>query len=341
MTDKTTTEIAPVSPTAVIAAEGNFLKQFQDQVQQARAMRQALAQVMKELMKENVHYGVMPGTSTKEGDTPKKVLFKAGAEMLCNVFHLVPRCQIVQRVEQPTFIHFEVHCSVHTIGSDVVVAEADGSANTREERYYNQCTSKLCPVCHKPTIFKSKNPPYGWFCWEKKGGCKAEFAPEDKAIMGQDGQLTEVKVWSLHNTIVQQANKRAMVAAVRLATACSDTFTQDILPEPGDDAEAEPPQSTGPRTQTAAKPAAGPKVSPTDVQRLNRALTAAHIGEATDPNIPKAEQQEQTRKAKLGWVNGMLEDSGHPKVASVLEIPANCMAELIAKAEAGECPQGW
>jgi hypothetical protein len=37
----------------------------------------------------------------------------------------------------------------------------------------------------------------------------------------------------------------------------------------------------------------------------------------------------------------MLEDSGRTKVASVLEIPADFMAELIAKAEAGECPVGW
>jgi hypothetical protein len=315
--------MAEKQETALVAAPNTFLQEFKAQVEQAKAMRGALAQVMRDLMVEGVHYGVMPGTSTKEGEPPKKVLFKAGAEMLCNVFRLIPEFEIVTRIEEDTFIHMEVSCKVKT-ASGVLVAQASGSANTREERYYNQCTAKVCPSCKKPTIFRSKQEPYGWFCWEKKGGCGAKFDPSDKALLGQDGQLTPVKVWGMHNTIVQQANKRAMVASVRLATACSDTFTQDMLPDPTDAEQSEEEHQRGTSRPQSGKPASTPRTRATaeQIRDLNGALGRASVA------LPD----------RLPWVNAMLKDMGIPEVSAIMDLSPD-QAETLAKAAAaGKMP---
>lgn len=340
------------SSTAMIAPQENYMESFKAQVEQAKSMRLALKQVMGELMIENVHYGIMPGTTPKEDkdgkkETPRKVLFKAGAEMLCNVFHFRPEFRTVSRIEEPTFIHFEVECTIKNIQTGVELATATGSANTREERYYNQCTSKLCPQCHKPAIFKSKNPGEGWFCWVKKGGCGATFDAEDKKVLEQSGELTPIKVWGLHNTIVQQSNKRAMVAAVRLATACSDSFTQDMLPDPtdGDDGtgdehpnapRSQSRSSTQSRTTTTTS-----KAGATQVRDLNDELRKQSIGTTFPEDMPKNQREDEGRKVRLSWVNQMLEDDGLPKVASMMDLTPDLATKLIDAAKAGRMPKGW
>lgn len=336
MTDKTTTEIAPAAPTAIARPDYGI------DVGRVVAMRAAVEEVIVKVLREGEHYGIIPGTD-KGPKKPKKALLQPGAEVLSQVFRLRPEYQELSLVEREDFIAIKIRCRLFNTATGEQAGEAIGSANSREEKYVGQTTARVCPQCGKAAIIKGK-AEYGggYLCWEKKDGCGAKFSDDDKRmVQDQGGTVSTTKVWGLYHTLEAIAQKRAYVRAVRTATASSDIFTDEDAPADDDNQGA--PQSTGPRTQTAAKPAAGPKVNPTDVQRLNRALTAAHIGEATDPHIPKAEQQEQTRKAKLGWVNGMLEDSGRTKVASVLEIPADFMAELIAKAEAeaGECPVGW
>jgi hypothetical protein len=141
----------------------------------------------------------------------------------------------------------------------------------------------------------------------------------------------------LHNTIISIAQKRAYVKAVRNATACSDIFTDEDAP-PDDDDQGHP-GAHAPRT-SGAKPAAVPKAGMTEVQRLTQALIAAQIGTA-DTSLPEAEQKEQAKRAKLGWVNGHLEDAEEAKVSGFLELTSEQIKWLIEKAEKGLCPQGW
>jgi hypothetical protein len=308
------------------------------------AMRAAAEEVVEKVLRENEHYGVIPGT-TQEGKKPKKVLLLPGAEVLCQVFRLRPEFHEIAVVERDDFIYYKIKCKLFHSVSGELLGEALGSANTREEKYTAQTAAKLCPECKQPTIFRSKKRPGdtsttdpGWFCWSKKGGCGAEFAYEDKKLLDQKGTVSADKVWNLHHTILSQAQKRPYVRAVRNATGTSNLFTDEDVP-PDDDEHGQ--HGSKPHARTQPQPSAVPKAGVTDVQKLTAALTAAQIGTAIDPQLPEAEYKELARKAKLAWVNGMLEDCGKAKVASALELTPEQIKDLIAKAERGQVPQGW
>ena len=121
-------------------------------------------------MKEGEDYGVIPGAGTK------KVLFKSGAEKLCDVFALAKEIQISHRVEdfEKGFFHYEVKAILRNKSSRQIEAEGLGSCNSKERKYIKQ-------------------DPF-----------------------------------SVNNTILKMAKKRALVDAVLSATRSSGIFTQDL-----------------------------------------------------------------------------------------------------------------
>jgi hypothetical protein len=305
------------------------------------AMRAAAEEVVKSVLNEGEHYGVIPGT-TQPGKKPKKALLQPGAEVLCQVFRLRPQFEVVAREERDDFLFREVTCKLYNSVTGELMGEASGSANTREEKYTARTSMKLCPECTQPTIYRSKKRDGdvgepGYFCWQSKGGCGAQFSYEDKKLLDQTGTVSTNKVWDLHHTIVSMAQKRAYVKAVRNATATSDIFTDEDAP-PDDGGDHGQAGSRAQRTQAA--PTTAPKAGLTDVQRLTNLLIKAKIGMA-DTGLPEAEAKEQSRKARLGWANGHLADAEQAKVGGFLELTPDQMKFLLEKAERGECPQGW
>jgi hypothetical protein len=135
------------------------------------------------------------------------------------------------------------------------------------------------------------------------------------------------------------SQKRAYVKAVRNATATSDIFTDEDAPA-DDDEHGQHGSKSHARTQPS-QPAGAPKAGVTDVQKLTAALTAAQIGTHVDPELSPEQFKEQSKKAKLAWVNGILEDCGQLKVSSALELTPEQIKDLIGKAESGQMPQGW
>ena len=302
------------------------------------AMRAAVEQVIKEVLREGEHFGIIPGTekaAERTGKKPKKALLQPGAEVLCQVFRLRPQFEELNLIEREDFLAIKIKCKLYNSVTGELVGEAIGSANSREEKYVSQTTVRVCPQCGKPAIIKGKDEyGGGWLCYVKKEGCGAKFADDDKRmIQDQGGVINSTKVWGLYHTLESIAQKRAYVKATRNATATSDIFTDEDAPPDDDD--------HGHAGSAGAKPSAAPKAGVTDVQKLNVALNTLGIGSAVDAKIPKAEQQEQNKKAKLAWVNGMLEGAGEHPIASTLELTPAQVADLIAKAERGECPQGW
>jgi hypothetical protein len=88
---------------------------------------------------------------------------------------------------------------------------------------------RVCPQCKQPTIFQSKNPGEGFFCWSKKGGCGAKFFAEDSAITDQTvGKIANPDIADQVNTIQKMAQKRALIAATLLAVNASEFFSQDL-----------------------------------------------------------------------------------------------------------------
>ena len=315
---------------------------FEIDVQRVVAMRKSMLRIVDQVMTEGIHYGVMPGVKPKEGEPPKKVLFQPGADVLIQTFRLCPRYEIITRREEADFIALEICCRLVNISTGETWSEGYGSVNSREERYLNQCSAKVCPTCGKDAIIKGKKEyGGGWLCWDKKGGCGAKFGEDDKAILGQSGAINPAKVWGLHNTLLKVGCKRAKVAATLTATAATEIFTQDIVDDPeelGDD-----PHSNGKATpvRTADKPAVpqGPtRATPVQIRDLQMALNDLEIGMMAAGDLKGKEREESIRAAKLGWVNGMLTSHGKDPVSSSTELTSELAAKLIEAARAGEMP---
>lgn len=273
------------------------------------AQTMAVQQCMATVMVDGEHYGVIPGTQ-KPGEKPKKTLLQPGADKLCLMFRLRPEYEVITRTERDDFIAREVRCRLYHIQTGECWGEGIGSANSREARYKNQATAKVCPKCGKPAIIRGK-PEFGggWLCYQKKDGCGAKFQDGDMKIEAQEGQVNSDKLWDLHNTITKMANKRAKVAAVLTATAASDIFTQD-LEDLEDLTFGQKPAEQKPATrqaQSQAKPQAQtvdaevvqpskPSPQPADLPKASKEQVTALCTVMTKIGIKE-------RQAVLAWIN--------------------------------------
>lgn len=195
---------------------------------QVLATYQLKKDFIEKVLRKDVDFGVTPGTSDKPS------LKKPGAEKMASFFGLAPVFEDVATVEDWTgeqhggepFFYYRQKCKLYR--GDRLIGSADGSCNSFEKKYRYRNAERVCPNCGKPTIFKSKRNPE-FYCWDKKGGCGATFRINDERIVNQEvGQVKNPDVAELTNTILKMAQKRALVAAVLIATNASDYFTQDL-----------------------------------------------------------------------------------------------------------------
>ena len=117
----------------------------------------------------------------------------------------------------------------------------------------------------------------------------------------------------------------------------------DVTVEPASPSEPPAAQDNGASKQharTKSHAAATPKASVTEVQKLSQALVKAQIGTCFDPDMTEAEQHAEAKKARLNWVNMMLEDAGAATVSSALELTAQQCRDLTEDALAGRSPKG-
>lgn len=190
-----------------------------------KARHNLLVQATKEVLVEGLDFGKIPGT----GDKP--TLLKPGAEKLCYLFGLRPTFEVVEAREDWTggLFYYRYRCTLHDQSGNVL-ADGEGSCNSREKKYRYRQSERVCPKCGKPTIIKGKDEyGGGWLCYSKKGGCGAKFSDNAPEITNQPSGLVEnTEPYDLVNTIQKMAQKRAMVAAVLVGAGASQFFTQDV-----------------------------------------------------------------------------------------------------------------
>lgn len=238
-------------------------------IQTALARYQAQKDFIDAVLKAKVDYG-----EAYEG-SGKPSLLKPGAEKMATFFGLLPRFEDVAIIEDWTgeqhngepFFYYRQKCNLYR--GDLLVTSADGSCNSWEKKYRYRNADRTCPTCGNATIFLSKDKPE-WFCWKKRGGCGAIFPKTDERITSQVlGKVPNTDIAEQVNTILKMAQKRALVAAVLIATNASDYFTQDIddFPVEGEWREVEQPA----KTQTPPEPPAQlQRPSPNDPNPADR-----------------------------------------------------------------------
>ena len=210
-------------------------------IDRALERRQAIVQATQQLMKEGVDYGKIPGAADKP------ILLQPGADKLCNLFGLVIRYEVTKCEEDWTgeahagipFFFYELKGRAYRQVGDAeyLMGEGLGSCNSWESKYKYRQAERLCPMCGKAAILKSRDGS-GWFCWRKKDGCGTNFAAADPRIEGQGvGRRINPDMADTVNTILKMAAKRSKVATTINATSASEFFTQDVEDNPATVAE--------------------------------------------------------------------------------------------------------
>ncbi len=257
--------------TAVAISNGRTSGEMAVRLEDTKQRLAIVQQFFKDVMVKDEDFGVIPGTL-------KPTLYKPGAEKLCELYgYEIGEPTIVETVNVESGF-----CRVRAMiplrrrdGSGVAVGV--GEANTMEARYRWREGKRICPKCGAGAIIKGK-AEYGggWVCFKKQSGCGEKFRDNDTAITSQPmGRVENDDPWTLWNTVLKMAKKRALVDATLSATRSSGIFTQDVedLDEwiaAGDGAavSAPPKQASRPQSAPASDTAPPPPEPPAHVGRM-------------------------------------------------------------------------
>jgi hypothetical protein len=257
-----------------------------------------LREFVSQYMVEGEDHGTIPGT-------PKPTLFKPGAEKLCDVYGFQRLCEVTHRVEdwENGLFHYEVRVDLVSMRSGLIVAQGLGSANSKEARHRWRDEKPACRDCGR----ELRRSQQEWYCWRKKGGCGATYGLQE---ITPGGRVENDDPYTLVNTLLKMAKKRALVDAVLSATRSSGLFTQDIEDMP---AEATPKDE--PPTQHEAPPAAPPAPKP----------SARRAPPARKQPPPDAEGDDDGERSKLfGLATEMWGDKdAHAAICAALSLPSD------------------
>jgi hypothetical protein len=176
--------------------------------QQTVQLVKQLEEMKRSALRNNVDYMLIPGT-------PQPSLLKPGAERLLQCFGLGHRITCVKANEdwEGRFFYYQYKATIVKSypTHEIIVAECEGSANSREGRYHDR-----------------------WLTEKKARDAGVDLATCPSRLKeGRYGSYQEYKVenpnpYSLVNTLQKMAQKRALVGATLQATGSSGLFTQDL-----------------------------------------------------------------------------------------------------------------
>lgn len=261
---------------------------MQQVLTQQMAIRSIVKQYIETCMVVDVDYGVIPGTVNP-------TLLQPGAEKTSEIFRCIPRYAQTKCVEDwdSGLFHYEYKCEFISLDSDRVAAEGVGSCNSREKKYRWRNDVRKCPLCGAGAICKSKFPPRGtnrppgFYCYDKKGGCGAEFDVNDKTVTEQEIGIREnPDIADCVNTVLKIAKKRSLVdAAAVLLRRYGFNYSIDM--EDMVDHDHEPPRKEPPKS--APPKAEPPKSTPKEEPKANPPKAAAPTqAPAATTNTPAA-----------------------------------------------------
>jgi len=101
-------------------------------VSEAKHQMEQLQRFVDTVMMENVDYGIIEGMH-------KSSLWKSGAEKLLNVHGMAAEFELVDKVEDwdNGFFYYRYKCIIKSRKYNEVIAECEGSCNSREKKYVN------------------------------------------------------------------------------------------------------------------------------------------------------------------------------------------------------------
>lgn len=215
MNEDPTTAVAIAEPRGMPALARQNPAALAVRLQDMRENRNLTQKFFKEVMEEGVDFGTIPGTD-------KPTLFKAGAESLCEFYGYAPTYSTSETSDLNTgFLRVVVTCTLLQRGTNDVIAQGIGECNTREAKYFYRWM---------PEWELQKVPEL----WEVRNTFKREefeYTPKRGPNAGKKQKSAKYRVenddlFTLWNTVLKMAKKRAHVDATLSATRSSGLFSQ-------------------------------------------------------------------------------------------------------------------
>ena len=160
--------------------------------------------VLKDVMKEGTHYDTIKGCGNKP------VLMKSGAEKIMQTFMLASGFE-VEDLSTPDNKFYRVTTKLTHQGTQVYMGSGIGECSTLESKYAWRVA--ICDEEFDSTPENMRRIHY-----------KKRYQSTEVDKIKQVRQ----DMYSISNTVLKMAKKRALVDAVMNVTACSDIFEQDL-----------------------------------------------------------------------------------------------------------------
>lgn len=244
-------------------------------IETAMKRLEILQQFINKYLKEDEDWGLIPGT-------PKKTLFKSGADKLCEVYGLTDEYEEIRSTIdfEIGLFDYELRCILRARDGRIVTVGM-GCCSSYETKYRKRLKSRECPDCGRETIIKGKEQyGGGWVCYRKKGGCGSKFPEHDQRIVSQTvGLVDNPDIVDVKNTVLKMAKKRAKIDATLSATRSSGIFTQDEDDEPEETPAAAPQEQAKQEPQRPVATAEGvPYISEDERKKVHAAAAAVRLG---------------------------------------------------------------
>lgn len=166
--------------------------------------------IVKDNLHENHDYGIIPGTGNKP------TLLKPGAEKIAKLlscFDDYIEMGAIEDWDKP-FFHYKYKCILYDMATETKISSGIGECNSMETKYRYRWT----PEWELPEDIKAIRDTlkYKVVQYRKKAGTFKLY------------RFDNDEIFSLVNTILKMAKKRALVDAALSAGRLSDLFTQDL-----------------------------------------------------------------------------------------------------------------
>lgn len=304
-------------------------------VPQAVMRFNTLVEFVQTVMRDGVDFGTIPGT-------PKPTLFKAGAEKLTTLFGLTVRFNIVEQVEEwnsdEPFFYYWYRCSL--LRGDRLIAEADGSCNSRESKYRWRWVNAQDVPAHldiarlvkrggaiseftfavdkAETGGKYGKPLEHWQAFQNAIDAGTARLIKRKTNAGKEMDAWEIDstlyrvpnedIASQVNTVQKMAQKRAFVAVTLIGVNASEFFTQDIedIGLVGDGTSYVPPTTIAPHIIEARPVHTATSSDLVDLPELATAVKRMRKCERATSGEPPAFTQAQAKDAaalEFEWID--------------------------------------
>ncbi len=192
-----------------VRREPKLIHISKESIESVRDIPHVLNVFYKSILQEGTDYGTLPGAT-------KPSLWKPGAELLSMAANLYARKKITdQKViteSGKVFFLYEFEVALYKLEDDHYVGSGSGVCNSKETKYaFRWVSESKIPSDVDKTKLQS----------EKRRGQYGEYTVYRVAT-------SEDELFSLQNTILKIAEKRAYVDAVLSVTGASRIFTQDL-----------------------------------------------------------------------------------------------------------------